>query len=44
MINVAFQGTYGAYGHEALKRYFKEQANPIGLELSEHVFEALLAG
>lgn len=44
MINVAFQGTFGAYGHEALRRYFKEQAQPLGFELSEQVLEALLDG
>lgn len=43
MIRVAFQGTFGAYGHEALQRYFKEQAQPVGYDLSEEVFEALLA-
>lgn len=42
MIKVAFQGTFGAYGHEALKRYFEGPAVALGYELSEQVLEALI--
>lgn len=44
MITVAFQGTFGAYGHEAINRYFNKQARPLGFELSEQVMEAVLTG
>jgi prephenate dehydratase len=43
-MNVAFQGSLGAYSHEALKGYFQETANPLGLELSEQVLEAVTKG
>lgn len=43
-MNVAFQGSLGAYSHEALKGYFQETATPQPLELSEQVLEAVTKG
>lgn len=43
-MNVAFQGSLGAYSHEALKGYFQETASPKGFELSEQVLEAVTKG
>lgn len=43
-MKVAFQGSLGAYSHEALKSYFQETASPYGLELSEQVVEAVTKG
>lgn len=43
-MNVAFQGSLGAYSHEALKGYFLETATPKGHELSEQVIEAVTKG
>ncbi len=42
-MKVAFQGTKGAYSEQALKKYFVEEAQAIGFELSEQVCEAVLA-
>lgn len=43
MINIAFQGSLGAYSHAAILSYFKEEARATGLELSEQVIEAVLS-
>jgi prephenate dehydratase len=44
MIKVAFQGTRGAYSEEALYKYFSEDVEAVGFELSEQVCEALREG
>ncbi|MDC1175509.1 prephenate dehydratase domain-containing protein, partial [Bacteriovoracaceae bacterium] len=41
-MKVAFQGSRGAYSEEAIYRYFGEDVTPVGFELSEQVFEAVV--
>ncbi len=41
-MKVAFQGERGAYSEVALRNYFNEEVQAIGLELSEEVTDALM--
>lgn len=41
-MKIAFQGSRGAYSEEAIYRFFGKDVDPVGFELSEQVFEAVI--
>ena len=43
-MKVAFQGVRGAYSEEAARRHFGPACEPLGVALSEQVFEAVASG